>query len=608
MTDSAYARQPRLAVPSSDADDPTFTVSAGGDFDGVAELVSDNGNGTATLLTTGRHLLTSASAFQDEDGFDLDPTPGNYSIAFDLPGGRTSIEVSRVFLHPDWTGDGIRSNDIAVVEIAETAPEAATRYDIYTETDEVGETFTLVGYGVDGTGASGQANLSDDSDDASTSPEAGTKRSGQNVFDALGDVVFEVKTDELSGEVVSGSQLAFDFDNGDSANDFFGTYFDIAGTGLGASEVFPTAGDLGAPGFLSDRIAALTSFYTSPITTTESGAFRLDLLGQPNTDVSFVEGEVLEIDTVGEIARARVAATNSSFGEVATATRISAYASYISETLAEAQSGNDAILGTSGDDTLNGNAGSDTIEGLAGDDILAGGQGADSIVGAEGSDTILGNLGDDDIFGSADDDLLVGGAGNDSLDGGDDGDTILGGEGSDIISGAAGSDTVFAGAGNDGILGGEDDDLILGDDGSDTLEGNEGDDLLFGNQGSDSILGGSGDDSLYGGQDNDTLEGGDGNDTLTGDLGRDVLSGGEGADVFVLSEAGAVTDAASADLIVDFSFEDDTIGLAGGLTQSDVILENATVNGDSGVLIKVSATEEILGFVAGIDTVPFVEV
>ncbi|MDC0832237.1 hypothetical protein AY599_27520 [Leptolyngbya valderiana BDU 20041] len=605
------ARRPRIAVPTSNADDPTYVVEPGNGFDGVVEITdAEGGTCTGTLLTTGRHILTAAHCFNTEDGAaNLDPDTGNYTVAFDLPDGRVTLDVSRIFVHPAWTADLASNNDIAIIELAETAPNDADRYDIYTATDEVSQVGVKVGYGGKGTGTEGQLSLDPDIDPDDIGDDSGIKRSGQNRYDALTDILNSVLGEPFETEILSETQLAYDFDNGTEANDFFGTYFDIADTGLGAQEVNSTRGDSGGPTFIDGKIAGITSYGLSPIDSNEDGQLLFSgLSGEANTDVSFISGEVLEIDTVGEIARAFVQATNSSFGEFASDTRVSAYADYIAQTLAEAQSGDDSILGTTRDDTLNGNAGNDTIEGLEGDDILAGGQGDDIVSGGEGLDTLLGNLGNDELSGGEENDVVFGNAGNDELFGDAGDDELFGGEGADSIFGGVGSDTAFGGDGDDLIDGGEDDDLVVGDLGNDEITLADGDDTAFGGQGDDVLNGDAGDDRIFGGQGNDTIVGGEGNDTLTGDLGRDVLTGGDGEDVFVLSLDAAVTDINEADIIEDFSFDDDRIGLTDGLENTDVVLENATLGDRGGVVVKVIATDAILGFVADIDTIPFVSV
>ncbi|NBZ88779.1 calcium-binding protein [Stagnihabitans tardus] len=96
----------------------------------------------------------------------------------------------------------------------------------------------------------------------------------------------------------------------------------------------------------------------------------------------------------------------------------------------------------------------------------------------------------------------------------------------------------------------------LGNGLGNTISGNAGDNYLWGAAGRDTLSGGEGQDWLRGGLGDDLLQGGEGDDRMNGDAGRDVLTGGAGADVFVFAFGQTGTDAASADLVTDFSDAD----------------------------------------------------
>ena len=74
------------------------------------------------------------------------------------------------------------------------------------------------------------------------------------------------------------------------------------------------------------------------------------------------------------------------------------------------------------------------------------------------------------------------------------------------------------------------DDVTDASVGTGALYGGAGNDELYRGAGDDTLYGGAGDDTLYGGSGNDTLIGGAGNDMIVGDGGDDVLTAGEGAD------------------------------------------------------------------------------
>ncbi len=207
-------------------------------------------------------------------------------------------------------------------------------------------------------------------------------------------------------------------------------------------------------------------------------------------------------------------------------------------------------------------------------------------------------------------------AGNDTVNGSTANDLVYGNEGEDVIRDNFG--------GNDSLLGGK---------GKDFLFGGEGNDFLSGGQDADFLLGGAGNDILLGGRGNDWLVSGNGNDTLVGGLGRDILLAADdnsnsikigGSNLYVLQAEPGVTDVNNADAILGFRVGIDRIGLAGGLTVSDVDLQYVTnvafliefdvpesfkqlvppgrfdsqlIQGGQGTLIKVRNSGDIVGFV-----------
>lgn len=202
-------------------------------------------------------------------------------------------------------------------------------------------------------------------------------------------------------------------------------------------------------------------------------------------------------------------------------------------------------------------------------------------------------------------------------------DRIVGSSDAEVINGNRGNDTINGGGGNDTLYGGKENDF---------LDGGDGNDFISGNIGSDFLVGGKGDDSIRGGKDEDVLVGGEGNDTLIGDLGIDALAGSAGSDLFGLRIDNATTDRYGVDVILDFEKASDRIGLIGGLTEADIILQSFNEpiqalltkqgisdnpaqarltaffltgadidpNGDgiaSGTLISIGSTGEFLGYV-----------
>ena len=190
--------------------------------------------------------------------------------------------------------------------------------------------------------------------------------------------------------------------------------------------------------------------------------------------------------------------------------------------------------------------------------------------------------------------------GNDLVSGSAAPEIIYGNQGNDTLMGAAGNDALFGGKNEDLVMGNQGIDLLLGDDGADTVFGGGDNDYISGNQGDDILSGDKGNDWVRGGKGNDSLIGLDGNDILIGDFGRDILIGGLGEDTFVLRTDTAVTDAASADIIRDFTSLD-RIGLTAGITAADLALEPGSLAPGTGdTLIKIRSSGAILGWVEGV--------
>lgn len=241
----------------------------------------------------------------------------------------------------------------------------------------------------------------------------------------------------------------------------------------------------------------------------------------------------------------------------------------------------DRLAGSRDDDLLIGKGGDDRLIGKAGEDRLRGGGGRDTLKGGSGNDGLKGGGSDDRLNGGKGTDSLAGGGGNDVLLGQNDDDQLLGGGGDDVLQGGEGSDILNGSIGTDRLDGGN---------GNDAAEGGEGDDALTGGSGNDILDGGNGNDTVDGGSGDDTLNGGIGRDRLRGGLGRDRLSGGQGADVFILGRG------EGGDTILDFEGGVDAIGLAGGLSLSDLSFQETEL----GTVITVSATGEILATLLGI--------
>jgi len=281
-------RTATIAPKLTTAGDPAnYTVPPGGFSDGVAGLILDVPGPffalcTGSLLPTGRHVLTAAHCVSDEFGAQ-NVTEGTATFRGD--DRNYTYRVQSVTIHPDWDGDYLYGNDIAVIELSGRVNEEINRYDIYRGTDEVGQIVDKYGFGRSGNGADGDILPS------------GTLRTGKNLYDATGDQA-------LAGfnyfDFLPGSQLWYDFDNGNPANDAFGYYFGPGfvplDLGLGLDEVNSAPGDSGGPSFIGNLVAGVTSY-----------------------GITFLGDDVSDV-TQG---------IDSSFGEFSVDTRVSTYASFV---------------------------------------------------------------------------------------------------------------------------------------------------------------------------------------------------------------------------------------------------------------------------------------
>ena len=207
--------------------------------DGVVYVRAGEAVGSGTLLYDGRAVLTA--------GHVIDPISdvSNLSVQFDTETGRATRLVSDFAIHPEYDSR-LYGKDLALLWLANEAPADATRYAPYRESNEMGQTVSLVGYGNSGTGAEGtQANT------------IGIRRFVENRLDADAQAIDGLIGGRNTIELEANERFLIDFDNGLIANDALGQLINVQGLGLGELEGMIAPGDSGGPALIDGEIAGV---------------------------------------------------------------------------------------------------------------------------------------------------------------------------------------------------------------------------------------------------------------------------------------------------------------------------------------------------------------
>jgi hypothetical protein len=270
----------------------TATAGAGGDpryfatgpkYKGVVGLLMETSAGnfvcSGALLNDRVSILTAAHCVSDGFGTanpirttawfygGTDPDVVYQGNPFNDP-QVTSREVSRYIINPDYTGEVIDQNDIAIIRLSNAAPGWATSYDVDFSTDLTGQEFNVAGLGRRSTIGG------DFGDNAGT----GRLRQGDNRLDfRFGDADWggfftnrDANGENFFGFAQVDHSWILDFDNGLTAND--GSCSLAGAFGLGgskycdlglATEVGVAGGDSGGPGFINGRIVSVNSYSLS---------------------------------------------------------------------------------------------------------------------------------------------------------------------------------------------------------------------------------------------------------------------------------------------------------------------------------------------------------
>ncbi|MGD8918859.1 MAG: trypsin-like serine protease [Nitrosopumilaceae archaeon] len=311
----AYAR-PLYTSP----DDPSnHIVETSGPHDGVAELSLTRTDGTfgctGTLANDKMHIFTAAHCVADDNGNYI-LTSGFATFEGDSQSIIIAIDAnpSNSKSHPDYDGDFVKGNDIAILKLVSVAPQQIPGIPHATSGNEVGGTVDKSGYGLSGYFNSGT--------DRSTYP-FGTKRDGQNKYDAFADVMYEDLGLTSGVDFIPEAIYQYDSDDGTPQHDAFGFFFGKSDLDLdlGNNEVISASGDSGGPTILNGELVGITSYGISL-------EFRAG--PPPRTSDCTTQGPSPVLD--------------SSCGEFAADTRVSHYTEFIDSVLnGGSDSDNDGI-------------------------------------------------------------------------------------------------------------------------------------------------------------------------------------------------------------------------------------------------------------------------
>ena len=221
-------------------------------MDGVAMLIITRSDftvgcsGTLLSTNTGSYVLTAAHCVSDESGNNIFVSG---SATFTGNGGTESIQITGADIHPEWDGDIIRGNDVAVLTLVNPPSTTTSSYDIDRNTkSNIGSISEKVGYGL-----SGQEKVD-------PALGFGTKRNGMNKYDAYANTMLQALGLRAGRDFVRNSVLQYDFDDGTAEHDAFGFFFGIHDTGLGFDEVQSASGDSGGPTIKDGLIQGITSY------------------------------------------------------------------------------------------------------------------------------------------------------------------------------------------------------------------------------------------------------------------------------------------------------------------------------------------------------------
>jgi hypothetical protein len=252
------------------------------EYNGVVYLKNSGvSQASGAVLWTGKHIITAAH-FVD-DFLDESSDTGQIEIGFNTSLNLPAVQAASVFIHPGWQNDPANFNhDIAIIELTSEVDSQINRYQLYRDFNETDYVFNRTGYS------------------ASIDPNTGIQLSSTKGFHS-GLNQYDTTTDQINHlfgtNILKNYQLSYDFDDGSSLHDAYGSVLGINDLGTGIDEVFSNPGDSGGPAFINNKIAGIASY----IFRYQSATINPDITSQ----------------------------LDSSYGELASDTRVSKYSNWI---------------------------------------------------------------------------------------------------------------------------------------------------------------------------------------------------------------------------------------------------------------------------------------
>ena len=236
--------------------------------DGSRFICSGSVIGNGMSIATAGHCVSGGAGTANPIKTTAYFFDGDADVRTPFKPGGVSIDVNAYFVNPNYTGEVIDQNDIAILRLKTAAPSSAERYGLYTS-DIKAEQFNVAGYGTRSTVGGAEGN---------TPPfgaQTGYLREGDNIYDyAWGDPAFggfftnrDANGNNFFGTADVAYSYVSDFDNGTAAQNQSGNIAEAVGStenfgdlGLGIREVNIAGGDSGGPGFVNGRLSSINSY------------------------------------------------------------------------------------------------------------------------------------------------------------------------------------------------------------------------------------------------------------------------------------------------------------------------------------------------------------